>query len=74
MVGRSSLFSQLLLLVNRHQFARRVKECRAEKAAKGFSCRSQFVATMFCQLAQAKSLRLDCKLATLPWNYLRAVF
>ena len=57
MVGHSSLFSQLLLLVNRHQFARRVKECCAEKAAKGFSCWSQFVAMMFCQLAQAKSLR-----------------
>jgi hypothetical protein len=57
MVGHSSLFSQLLLLVNRHQFARRVKECCAEKAAKGFSCWRQFVAMMFCQLAQAKSLR-----------------
>ena len=57
MVGHSSLFSQLLLLLNRRQFARRVKECCAEKAAKGFSCWSQFVAMMFCQLAQAKSLR-----------------
>ena len=57
MVGHSSLFSQVLLQVNRHQFARRVKECGAEKAAKGFSCWSQFVAMMFCQLAQAKSLR-----------------
>src|ERR1700719_4537072 len=57
MIGHSSLFSQLLLLVSRHQFARRVKECRAEKAAKGFSCWSQFVSMMFCQLAQAKSLR-----------------
>jgi hypothetical protein len=57
MVGHSSLFSQLLLLANRHRFARRVKECCAEKAAKGFSCWSQFVAMMFCQLAQAKSLR-----------------
>ena len=57
MVGHSSLFSQALLLVNRHQFARRVQECGAEKAAKGFSCWSQFVAMMFCQLAQAKSLR-----------------
>src|SRR5260370_1793018 len=57
MLGHSSLFSQLLLLVNRHQFAQRVKECRAEKAAKGFTCWSQFVAMMFCQLAQAKSLR-----------------
>ena len=57
MVGHWSLFSQVLLLVNRHQFARRVKECCAEKAAKGFSCWRQFIAMMFCQLAQAKSLR-----------------
>ena len=57
MVGHSSLFSQLLSVVNRHQFERRVKECGGEKAAKGFSCWSQFVAMMFCQLAQAKSLR-----------------
>jgi DDE family transposase/uncharacterized protein DUF4372 len=57
MVGHSSLFSQLLSVVNRHQFERRVKESAAEKAAKGFTCWSQFVAMMFCQLAQAKSLR-----------------
>jgi hypothetical protein len=57
MVGHSSLFSQLLCVVNRHRFERRVGEYRAEKAAKGFSCWSQFVAMMFCQLAQAKSLR-----------------
>jgi len=57
MVGHSSLFSQLLCVVNRHQFERRVRESGAEKGAKGFSCWSQFVAMMFCQLAQAKSLR-----------------
>src|ERR1700739_5181249 len=57
MVGHSSLFSQLLSVVNRHQFERRVRESEAEKAAKGFTCWSQFVAMMFCQLAQAKSLR-----------------
>jgi hypothetical protein len=57
MVGHSSLFSQLLWVVNRHQFERRVRESGAERAAKGFTCWSQFVAMMFCQLAQAKSLR-----------------
>ena len=57
MVGHSSLFSRLLSVVNRHQFERRVRESGAEKGAKGFSCWSQFVAMMFCQLAQAKSLR-----------------
>jgi hypothetical protein len=57
MLSHSSLFSQVLLLVNRHGFERRVREYGAEKAAKGFSCWGQFVAMMFCQLAQAKSLR-----------------
>ncbi len=57
MVGHSSLFSQLLSVVNRHQFERRVRESGAETASKGFNCWSQFVAMMFCQLAQAKSLR-----------------
>jgi Domain of unknown function (DUF4372) len=57
MVGHASLFSQMLSLVDRHQFERFVRKHQAERAAKGFSCWSQFVAMMFCQLAQAKSLR-----------------
>ena len=57
MVGHASLFSRMLSLVNRHQFERFVREHKAERGAKGFSCWSQFVAMMFCQLAQAKSLR-----------------
>jgi hypothetical protein len=43
--------------VNRQKFASLVRETNAEKGAKGFSCWKQFVAMMFCQLAQAKSLR-----------------
>jgi Transposase DDE domain/Domain of unknown function (DUF4372) len=57
MVVHTSLFSQLLSLLNRHQFERRVREHQAERASKGFSCWSQLVSMMFCQLAQAKSLR-----------------
>jgi Domain of unknown function (DUF4372) len=57
MVGHASLFSQLLSLVDRHRFERFVREQKAERGAKGFSCWSQFVVMMFCQLAQAKSLR-----------------
>ena len=53
----ASLFSRLLSVVNRQDFARLVKETQAEKGAKGFTCWEQFVAMMFCQLAQAKSLR-----------------
>jgi hypothetical protein len=37
-----------------------VNEHRAERYSKGFSCWDQFVAMMFCQLAQAKSLREIC--------------
>jgi hypothetical protein len=43
--------------VDRHHFEREVRRLEAERHAKGFSCWSQFVAMMFCQLAQAKSLR-----------------
>src|SRR5260370_36376637 len=57
MVGNWKLFRKLFWVVNRNQFERRVRESGAQKGAKGFSCWSQFVAMMFCQLAQAKSLR-----------------
>lgn len=53
----SSLFSQLLGIVDRGFFERLVKECRCEKGAKGFKSWDQFVAMIFCQMAQAKSLR-----------------
>ncbi len=53
----ASVFSQLLSIINRMEFSRLVKQTNAEKGAKGFSCWDQFVAMMFCQLAQAKSLR-----------------
>lgn len=57
MVRCASLFSQVLSLINRHQFASAAKLFGAERGAKGFSCWDQFVAMLFCQLAQAKSLR-----------------
>lgn len=53
----ASLFSQLLGIIDRHLFARLVRTTGAEKAAKGFSCWEQLVAMLFCQLAQARSLR-----------------
>lgn len=54
---QASLFSQLLSVIDRNDFARHIKETGAQKAAKGFSRWDQFVAMMFCQLAKAKSLR-----------------
>jgi hypothetical protein len=52
-----SLFSQILALFQRSDFARHVRELKAEHGAKGFSSWDQFVAMLFCQLAQARSLR-----------------
>ena len=57
MLRNASLFSQLLGLINRNDFARLVKVTDAQKATKGFASWDQFVAMMFCQFAQAKSLR-----------------
>jgi hypothetical protein len=51
------MFSQLLKLVPRLEFERLVRETGAERAAKGLSSWSQFVAMMFCQLGRANSLR-----------------
>jgi hypothetical protein len=53
----TSLFAQMLQVVPRVSFLRLVYECGAERHAKGFSSWDQCVAMLFCQLAQAKSLR-----------------
>ena len=53
----TSLFSQILQVVPRNTFLRLAHQCRAERYAKGFSSWDQYVAMLFCQLAQAKSLR-----------------
>lgn len=53
----ASLFSQLLGLISRPGFTALVKTTGSEKSAKGFASWDHFVAMMFCQLAQAKSLR-----------------
>jgi hypothetical protein len=57
MNATGSLFTQILSLFQRSEFARHVHELKAERHARGFSCWSQFVAMLFCQLAQARSLR-----------------
>jgi len=56
----ASLFSQILALFNRNEFADIVHKHRAERHAKGFTCWDQFVAMLFCQTAQAHSLREIC--------------
>lgn len=57
MNSTGSLFSQILALFQRSDFARHVRELKVEHRAKGFSSWDQFVAMIFCQLAQARSLR-----------------
>jgi hypothetical protein len=60
MLQAASLFNQLLQHFPRTEFAALVKRHAAERAAKGFTCWTQLVAMMFCQLARADSLREIC--------------
>jgi hypothetical protein len=57
MTNTGSLFTQVLSLFQRSDFARHVRELKAERHTRGFTCWSQFVSMLFCQLAQARSLR-----------------
>jgi hypothetical protein len=56
----SSVFSQLLKLFPRTEFAALAKRTFAERHARGFTCWGQFVAMLFCQLGRAHSLREIC--------------
>lgn len=53
----TNLFGQILQIIPRNSFARLVYESRSEYGAKGFFSWDQLVAMLFCQFAQAKSLR-----------------
>lgn len=57
MVRHASLFSQLVALFSRQRFYELVYRHSSDRYAKGYSSWDQFVAMLFCQLAQAKSLR-----------------
>ena len=52
-----SIFSQLLQLFPRAQFQQAVQKHKAERHARGFTSWGQFVAMLFAQLADARSLR-----------------
>ena len=56
----ASLFNQLLQHFPRTEFAAVVKKHSGERAAKGFTCWTQFVSMLFCQLGRADSLREIC--------------
>ncbi|MCH7686532.1 MAG: IS4 family transposase [Planctomycetes bacterium] len=60
MVKTASLFSQLLHQIPRHEFAKLVNKHQAEYQSKGFTCWTQFVSMLFCQVARADSLREIC--------------
>ncbi|MFQ5510117.1 MAG: IS4 family transposase [Leptospirillia bacterium] len=51
------MFSQILKLIPRTEFEQLVRKTGAERAAKGLTSWSQFVAMLFCQLGRAHSLR-----------------
>lgn len=56
----SSIFAQLLQLFPRGKFQEEVNRWQAERHSRGFSSWGQFVAMLFCQVGQAKSLREIC--------------
>ena len=60
MVPAASLFNQLLQHFPRAEFATLVRKHKAEYGAKGFTCWTQFVSMLFCQLSHAGSLRDIC--------------
>ncbi len=53
----TNLFGQILQIVPRVSFMQLVRQTGAERHAKGFASWDQYVGMLFCQLAQAKSLR-----------------
>jgi hypothetical protein len=55
-----SIFSQILQICPRLEFAAIVKEHDAERHSRGFSCWAQLIAMLFCQLGRAHSLREIC--------------
>ena len=60
MVRTASLFSQILGLVDRFDFMRMAREHKANRFTKKFTAWDHLVTMVFCQLAQARSLRETC--------------
>jgi hypothetical protein len=52
-----SIMNQLLQIFPRSEFQQAVKKSKAERHARGFGSWDHFVAMLFCQLADAQSLR-----------------
>lgn len=60
MVKHASLFSQFVDLIDRKKFHILVNRHRTKRYAKKFNSWDHCVAMLFCQLAQAKTLREIC--------------
>ncbi len=60
MVRQASLFSQLVALFERKRFYELVYRHQSERYVKKFNSWDHFISMLFCQLAQAKSLREIC--------------
>jgi len=56
-VRSCSLFGQILSIIDRKRFERLVVEHKTDRGAKGLRSWDQMVAMLFCQMAQARSLR-----------------
>jgi hypothetical protein len=56
----TNMFSQILQIIPKTSFSQLVYASGTERNAKGFSSWDQLVAMLFCQFAQAKSLREIC--------------
>jgi hypothetical protein len=52
-----SIMTQLLQVFPRNEFYQEVKQTKAERHARGFASWDHFVAMLFCQMADAQSLR-----------------
>ena len=57
MIRQASLFSQLLAFFDRNTFNKLVAKHKTERYSKGFKSWDHFVAIIFCQVVQARSLR-----------------
>ena len=60
MVRTASVFGQIPRLVDRVHFTCLARQHQSNRYTKRFTAWDHFVAMVFCQLAQAKSLRRTC--------------
>ncbi len=54
---KNSILNQILQIIPRHEFENSVKKHKGDFAAKGFTCREQFLSMLFAQLTGQTGLR-----------------